>query len=198
MKFLIAASLLSIFQVIAIPFDQVKPDKVCLSSEERKLYDLMMSYRKSKKLKTIPISSKLTKVAQTHARDLVENYKVDDNNKCNPHSWSAKGKWTSCCYTADHKQAKCMWDKPMEIANYNSPGYEIAYYNSAGALADESLEGWKHSPSHNPLIVNDGMWKKIDWNGVGIGVYKEFAVVWFGQLKDNSNAPSECDSENLK
>lgn len=164
----------------------VDSDHVCLSSEEKKLYDMMMSYRKSKGLQPIKLSAKLTKVAQAHAHDLADNYKFDVQNKCNPHSWSSKGKWSSCCYTSDHKKASCMWDKPKEIAAYESPGYEIAYYSSAGASAAEGLEGWKKSPSHNPLIINEGMWSKANWKGVGIGFYKEYGVVWFGELEDST------------
>ena len=157
---------------------------VCLSSEEKKLYDMMMAYRKSKGLPPIKLSARLTEVAQTHARDLADNYKFDPKNKCNPHSWSSKGKWSSCCYTSDHKEAQCMWDKPKEIAGYTNPGYEIAYYSSAGASASEGLAGWKKSPSHNPLIVNEGMWSKVNWKAIGIGFYKEYGIVWFGELED--------------
>jgi len=160
---------------------------VCLSSEEKKLYDLIMAYRKSKGLPSIELSGRLTQVAQTHAHDLADHYKFDPKNKCNPHSWSSKGKWSSCCYTSDHKKAQCMWDKPKEIAGYNSPGYEIAYYSSAGASAKEGLEGWKKSPSHNPLIVNEGMWSKVNWKAIGIGFYKEYGIVWFGEQDDEGD-----------
>lgn len=164
----------------------LKKGTVCLSSEEKKLYDLIMDYRKSKRLPPIDISARLTQVAQVHARDLADNYEFDLKNKCNPHSWSKKGDWSSCCYTSDHKQAKCMWDKPTEIAGYTSPGYEIAYYSSAGATAVEGLEGWKKSPSHNPLLINEGIWKKATWKGIGIGIYKQYGIVWFGELEDKS------------
>ena len=157
---------------------------ICLSTEEKKLYDLIMDYRKSRGLPPISISAKLTKVAQVHARDLADNYEFDPQNKCNPHSWSRKGEWSSCCYTSDHKQAKCMWDKPAEIAGYTSPGYEIAYYSSAGANAIEGLEGWKKSAAHNPLLINDGIWKKATWRGIGVGIYKQYGIVWFGELED--------------
>lgn len=159
-------------------------EAVCLSAEEKKLYDLMMAYRKSKGLDPIGLSSKLTLVAQTHARDLAENYKFDPKNRCNPHSWSSRGEWSSCCYTNDHEKAECMWNKPREIAAYDSPGYEIAYYSSAGATAAEGLEGWKKSPSHNPLIINEGIWNKVEWKAIGIGFYKEYGVVWFGEIGD--------------
>lgn len=153
---------------------------VCLSPEEKKLYDLIMEYRKSKKLKPIPYSPKLSKVAQTHVKDLMENYDYATRGECNPHSWSDKGTWSACCYTADHAQASCMWDKPKEIADYSGNGYEIAYYASAGANATEGLEGWKKSPGHNPLLINSGTWSKIEWEGVGIGIYGNYGVVWFG------------------
>jgi uncharacterized protein YkwD len=166
-------------------------ENVCVSREETNLYNMIMDYRKSKKLKSIPLSAKLTQVAQAHAHDLAVNYTFNPSGKCNPHSWSNKGSWTSCCYTNDHKQAKCMWDKPKEIADYESNGYEIAYYSSLGAQAKEALDGWKKSSSHNPLLINDGIWNKVEWNAIGIGLYKEYGVVWFGQIIDTSS-PTQC------
>lgn len=168
--------------------------EVCLSQEELKLYKLMMDYRKSKGLDLIPLSAKLTLVAQTHAQDLVNNYKFDFDNKCNPHSWSKKGKWSACCYTNDHKQAQCMWDKPKEIASYEGSGYEIAYYSSKGATAEEGLAGWKLSPGHNPLIINDGTWSKAKWQAVGIGFYGEYGIVWFGEVADNTELKACADA----
>ena len=177
-----------IIWLVAIPaFGQ----ETCLSEEEKKLYELIMQYRKSKKLKKIPISAKLTKTAQAHVHDLASNYSYDDAANCNPHSWSDKGNWTPCCYTGDHKQASCMWDKPKEIAGYNSAGYEIAYYSSAGATAYEGLEGWKKSSGHNPVIVNLGTWKKVEWKAIGIGIYENYGVVWFGEMEDDEK-PKDC------
>jgi len=167
--------------------------EVCLSDEEAKLYEIINEYRKEKKLEPIKYSAKLSKVAQVHAKDLADNYDFDPNGRCNPHSWSKKGDWTSCCYTNDHKKAQCMWDKPMEIAGYNSPGYEIAYYSSAGANAEEGLSGWKKSPAHNPLLINSNMWKKVTWGGIGVGIYKEYAVVWFGEMEDSQSNMITCD-----
>lgn len=167
--------------------EKMPVSEICLNKEEQKLYELMMDYRKSKGLPSIPLSAKLSLVAQTHARDLMANYKFDVNNKCNPHSWSKKGKWSACCYTNDHKQAKCMWEKPKEIAAYEGYGYEIAYYSSRGATAEEGLAGWKLSPGHNPLIINDGMWSKVEWKGVGVGFFGEYGIVWFGEVADTTD-----------
>jgi uncharacterized protein YkwD len=165
-------------------------NKICVSEEEMKLYDLIMEYRKSKGLESIPLSGKLTQVAQTHAQDLANNYSFDPENKCNPHSWSTKGTWTSCCYTSDHKQARCMWQKPKEIADYPGNGFEIAYYSSLGASAQEAIDGWKTSPGHNPLMVNTENWAAVKWKGIGVGIYKEYGVVWFGEVKDKVSVES--------
>ena len=187
--------LLTVLALIALTGFHYRPavvSKACLSKEEKKLYDLIMEYRQSKNLDAIPLSESLTLVAQTHARDLSENYKFDPNNRCNPHSWSSKGKWTSCCYTNDHKKASCMWLKPKEIAGYDGNGFEIAYYSSIGANAQEGIDGWKISPGHNPLLVNSGSWEKVKWNAIGIGIYKEYGLVWFGELAD-PKAPGSCN-----
>ncbi len=159
---------------------------VCLSAEEKKLFDLIQAYRKSKRLKAIPYSAKLTKVAQVHVRDLAANFNYEERGDCNPHSWSDKGTWTSCCYTGDGSQASCMWNKPREIAGYESEGYEIAYFSSAGASDVEGLEGWKKSPGHNPVIINADTWNKLDWKAMGIGIFAEYGVVWFGEVEDKS------------
>ena len=161
-------------------------DAVCLSAEEKKVYDLIMAYRKSKKLKSIPFSAKLTKVAQAHVKDLAANYNYEDHGDCNPHSWSDKGIWTACCYTGDQKKATCMWGKPKEISGYESEGFEIAYYSSSGATAVEGLEGWKKSHGHNPVLINSETWSKTEWRAIGIGFYEQYGVVWFGELEDKS------------
>ena len=81
----------SIIVLIALTGFYHRPDVAslaCLTKEEKKLYDLIMEYRRSKNLEPIPLSESLTLVAQTHAKDLSENYKFDPGNRCNPHSWS--------------------------------------------------------------------------------------------------------------
>lgn len=181
---------IGVFLLVLLQGFTVKPTHtpdVCLSAEEMKLYNLIMEYRKSKGLKPIPLSKKLTQVAQAHAHDLVANYHFDQSNTCNPHSWSDKGSWTPCCYTNDHKQAKCMWDKPREISGYTGNGFEIAYFSSSGANAQEGIDGWKVSPGHNPLLINSGMWSSVTWKAIGIGIYGEYGLVWFGEVQDEES-----------
>jgi uncharacterized protein YkwD len=167
------------------------PKTLCLSAEEQKLYDLIMEYRKQNNLPPIPLSPKLSLVAKTHARDLNQNYTFNADGPCNPHSWSKRGDWSPCCYTSDHKQAECMWNKPQEIAGYRSAGYEIAYYHSSRVLAEPALAGWKVSPGHNPLLVNSGIWQALHWNAVGVAIEGNYGLVWFGEGED-SGAISLC------
>ncbi len=153
-----------------------------LTKEESKLYDIIMEYREERGLPRIPLSKSLTFVAQTHVKDLQTSRLL--NNTCNMHSWSSNGNWTSCCYTADHANASCMWNKPSELTTYKGNGYEIAHGSyGASVTAEDALKGWKGSSGHNDVIINKGIWSS-PWNAIGIGLLNGFAVVWFGNEID--------------
>lgn len=155
---------------------------VKLSAEEMALYQKIMEYRKTLKLPVIPISASLTFVAQSHVWDL--NTNKPDKGNCNLHSWSNKGKWKACCYTSDHKQAQCMWNKPSELSSYPGYGYEISTWSSGQVTAASAIESWKSSPGHNGVMANIGMWKSMQWKSIGIGLIDHYAVVWFGTDAD--------------
>ncbi|MCF8342445.1 MAG: hypothetical protein K9I82_15825 [Chitinophagaceae bacterium] len=165
----------------SISFSQV------LSEEERKLYDMIMEYRKEYRLPTIPLSPSLTFVAQTHVKDLYLN--SPDVGFCNLHSWSSKGKWTPCCYTDNHSQAECVWLKPRELTTYKGYGYEISYFtyndDDDGLMAQRALRAWKNSPGHNNTIINESIWKDNEWKAIGIGIFNGYAVVWFGEESED-------------
>jgi uncharacterized protein YkwD len=174
--------------------NQMAADTV-ISAEEVKLYDLIMAYRESKNLSPIPLSKSLTYVARTHCHDLAI-YKPDNGNGCNAHSWSEKGSWTGCCYTPDHKEANCMWNKPRELTRYEGNGYEIACgdsdptYSRFVMSADYALSAWQGSYHHNNVILNNDIWKDTKWNAIGVGIYQGFATVWFGEEIDGAGEPS--------
>lgn len=160
------------------------------TSSERELHQLIMAYRAEHGLPSIPLSAKLTHVAQLHVEDLERNQQSWPQ-ECNLHSWSGDGSWSSCCYTSDHAQAQCMWSKPSEIARYRGDGFEIAHGYSAGwhsntphVSPQSSLEGWQSSHPHNAVILNEGMWHDNTWRAIGIGMSEHFAVVWFGTVRD--------------
>lgn len=165
---------------------------ICLSDTEQALLEMINQYRKQNKLKPVTISRSLSYVARTHAIDLSDHHK--QNSRCNMHSWSDAGNWSACCYTDDHKRAKCMWDKPRELTEYPANGYEISFYTSrkypsVAAFAKDILDGWKQSRSHNEVIINKGVWKDIEWNAIGIGISENYATVWFGETVDPAGEP---------
>jgi len=171
------------------------PD-ICLTPTEIELYRLINEYRAQRGLPTVRLSSSLCFVAKTHAIDQTANHQY--GSPCNLHSWSADGNWSSCCYTADHRQAECMWDKPRELTNYKGDGFEIAfyssfYYPSPEAFAKDILAGWKTSPDHNNVIINRCNWINVKWLVMGVGVYGEYADVWFGKVEDSAGAPGQCE-----
>lgn len=174
----------------------VSIDQICVSKEETKLYDLINDYRSSQGLEQIPLSVNLTLVAKAHSADLYYN-NPDDDYLCNMHSWSDKGEWEACCYTSDHANAECMWDKPGELTSYEGDGYEIAFFISPVtadiSMAHEALESWKLSPGHNNTIINAGIFRNAEWNAIGVGIYEEYVTVWFGEKHDKDGEPEKCN-----
>jgi len=176
--------------LLFLSISNVYSQKTCITSEEKRLYDLVNEYRKENGLKKIPMSISLTIVAQAHVKDL-QNSNPDKGN-CNLHSWSGNGKWKSCCYTDDHAKATCMWNKPSELTNYTGYGFEIACQGLDEDKALSALSLWKTSSAHNAVIINEGMWKDSDWKAVGIGIFGDYAVIWFGREADADGEPSVC------
>lgn len=185
---------LLLYALVVLSLGFTAPEKprpeVCLSAEEYKIYQLLNTYRKQYKLPPIPLSASMTIVAQAHAKDLQENQPA--KGKCNLHSWSDKGTWKACCYTDDHAQAKGMWDKPRELSEYKGDGFEISYWQSDGANANSAIAGWKKSVPHNNMMINRDIWKKLTWNACGVGLYGNYAVVWFGREKDPAGEAKKC------
>jgi uncharacterized protein YkwD len=195
--FLLLFSLTGLFSFTSEPEEPATSVSICVNSAESRLADMINEYRKSKKLPPIPLSASLTKVARMHAEDLDENFTAGRN--CNLHSWSDDPRWSSCCYTPDHKKASCMWDKPRELTSYKGDGYEIAYFSNYNYKSEEeflkdALQGWKSSRGHNELLINGGKWKTVVWKAMGIAVQGDYVVVWFGELTDQEGRPGACFS----
>jgi hypothetical protein len=190
--------LLSIlFILLAAESIAAQEKEICLSADEAALYQLLNQYRIQKGLPPIPLSASLSHVAQEHVRDL--HYNRPFSSKCNAHSWSGKGKWTRCCYTADHKKASCMWDKPRELTGYAADGFEIVHgyssypkYPGVDTEPETAIDGWKKSSGHNAVMINTGTWKNVEWKAVGIGMYRDFAAIWFGMETDSAAQPNNC------
>jgi hypothetical protein len=141
-------------------------------------------YRAQNGLSSVPVSKSLGFVALTHVSDL-HNNRPHAPSQCNMHSWSSRGNWSACCYTPDHAQAQCMWNKPRELTAYPGNGFEnAAGGGSDNMTAERALQLWRGSSLHNDVILNRGPWATHPWRAVGGGIHKGFAVVWFGEEVD--------------
>lgn len=143
------------------------------------LTDLIFDYRAQNGLPAIPVSPSLSTVAALHVADLERN---PPKGRCNAHSWSANPRWTACCYTRDHAQARCMWDKPREITRgaYIGHGFEIVCWNADGMTAEIAMDCWRRSAMHHSVILNRDSWRDTRWQALGIRMSQHYAVLWLG------------------
>ncbi|MCA9710335.1 MAG: hypothetical protein KDK70_31135 [Myxococcales bacterium] len=160
----------------------VVPDEC--SAEEAELVELVNLYRAEHGLPAVPLSPSLCIVGHTHAEDLAIEQPQMAGPECNLHSWSDAGPWTPCCYTPDHAQAECMWQKPAELTSYPGFGYENSASGGGMLTPAEALDIWQNSPPHDAVILNEGTWADHPWGAVGAGMFQGYAVLWFGEEPD--------------
>lgn len=176
-------------------------DCECAETEEERLGRLINEYRATAGLRVVPIGIHMSTVARAHARDSAVS--SSNNGECNLHSWSGNTfdglEFSSCCYTSDHKESACMWNKPKEMTSLSGNGYEISAQGYGSV--DDALSGWKSSSGHNTVIMNEGIWAQYQWRYMGVGVSDSdtrWYHVWFYAEDDDSPKESECsESSNL-
>lgn len=133
-------------------------------------------------LPAIALSSSMCEVAATHNQDLAAHAPHAPAD-CNLHSWSNQGPWSACCYTSDHAQAQCMWDKPGELTVYPGNGYEVSA--AGGGLTPQSaVDLWLGSPGHRAVLLSEGAWADPPWLALGADIQDGFAAAWFGHQVD--------------
>lgn len=172
-------------------FDPGNPNHHCATAEEQRLYDLIINYRLNNKLPEIEFSKSLSYVARIHAMDLAHNR--PDFGGCNPHSWSDKGTWSPCCYSRDENRILCMNNKPKELTTYKFKAWEVVYSGGEDAKAQDAFDLWKDISLMNDYLLNNGKWSK-PWQAIGVGIYGDYACVWFGEGVDNNGKVPICGS----
>ncbi len=171
------------------------PNDFCITQEEFKLYNLINDYRKAMNLHEIPLSRSLSYVAKQHAIDLVTNR--PDTNTCNFHSWSDKGNWVACCFEKEIKDKSCMINKPGEITNYPGVAHEIVYWENKEANAERAFDQWRETIAARSVITNFKEWESYDWNAIGVGINKGFAIAWFGEELDPEPQTMVCGTDKV-
>jgi SPOR domain/Cysteine-rich secretory protein family len=172
------------------------PAGFCISEAEWRLHRMINEYRREYDLPPIPLSQSLCFVARTHVKDLYLNH--PDKDPCNSHSWSDKGPWKPFCYPGDEGKKGSVWDKPKELTKYNSKGYEIVYWENNPVVIDSVISFWKSIDYFNSFLMNTGKWQGKRWNAIGIGIWENYAVAWFGEVPDPDGVPYVCGKEPIK
>jgi uncharacterized protein YkwD len=156
------------------------PAPVDDADQDAALCEAVNAYRVDHGLPAIPVSAALMTVARYHGEDLAAN--GTGGPSCNLHSWTTgDSRWSGCCYTADHAQAECMWNKPREIASYASPGVEIAAHGSY-LTPQGAVSAWNDSEHHRIVMANEGDFANAHWRAMGCAMESGYATVWFGEL----------------
>jgi hypothetical protein len=172
------------------------PANFCISESEWKLYRMINEYRRQYDLPAIQLSKSLCFVAATHAKDLYLHHA--ENSPCNFHSWSDKGPWKPFCYPADENKKNSVWDKPRELSKYNNKGYEIVYWENSDVVIDSIINFWKSMEYFNSFLMNTGKWQGKTWNAIGISIYENYALAWFGEVPDPAGVPDICGQAPVK
>lgn len=146
------------------------------------------AYRQSQGLPPILVADELTRVAQAHVADLA-TYRPENACNRNLHSWSNHGAWTSGCYDPnDQATWPLMWNKPKEIANYPSNGYEIAAWATPSITAEQAVELWRGDAPHDDVMLNHGIWANLTWQALGGWAADGYACAWFGEVPGTAPA----------
>lgn len=154
-----------------------------VGDEAERLIDAVYDLRAANGLTAIPLSPTLERVARAHVADLERHSR---NGRCNLHSWSPNGAWSPCCYTPDHAQARCMWEKPREIGRgaYLGDGFEIVCWHSERMTVDIAMRCWRDSRAHQNVLLNRREWRDIEWRALGVAMSAHYAVLWVGQVAE--------------
>jgi thioredoxin-related protein len=173
-----------------LPLQATQAADHCLNAAEWELVKLLNDARKKKGLPAITVSRSLSYVARLHAHDLHTHPRLGN---CNMHTWSDNGPWKPCCYTPDHKNGACMWDKPRELTPYPADGFELSHFYGDGVTPKSAQSGWLGSNGHRVVLLNEGDWKKMNWQALGVGIVGNYAVAWFGTANDPAGVGQPCD-----
>lgn len=166
------------------------PEDFCITDQEFRLYELINAHRIINGLDAVPLSASLSFVARTHVIDLYTNH--PDTSICNLNSWSDKGDWTACCHNKYVPMEECIRNKPKELTAYTGEGYELTYAEIMDTHPDTVFRFWKKIDEAAQFLLNEAQWADKTWRAMGVGIYKNYAVLWMGQKRDALPSPETC------
>lgn len=156
-----------------------------IDAEEYRLYEMIMEYRASLGLPSIPLSKALTTTASRHVVDTVYNQGGYDGHN-----------WSDAPYDASNPATyPAIWEAPERVGTgYTDNGFEISTgyigdpFSVPNMTAELALANWQGSAPHNDVITQQGPWTQ-DWQAIGIAIHESVSHVWFGHAPDVSGMP---------
>ena len=87
-----------------------------------------------------------------------------------------------------------MFDKPSELTDYKSEGYEMTFETKKEekATPKEIFQKWKLSYGNHSVLTNKKGWKDKEWKVFGVGIYGKYGVIWLGTEEDPKPSPGVC------
>lgn len=153
------------------------------SADEAALFEIVNKYRTANGRPALRLSSSLSMLANRRMLDLGQNLK------------SLTHSWSNCPYDiTDDTTWPCVIDAPRRLnSGYDGKGYETLYRTATGTVSPTlALETWKKSSLHNSIILNQGIFKDLAWDEVGIAIDGKFAAMWFGYPDGASQFKSDA------
>ncbi len=173
---------------------EVIPAWFCITEDEYALFKDINEFRKSNFLNPVPLSKSLSYVARQNVNDL--NLNKPFNSDCNFHSWSEGGKFEGCCFRKKNPDFSCVRNKPKELTKYKGEGYELVYWENGQAFSDAAMDEWKTITPSKDIILNRANWNDLSWNAMGVAIEGNFALLWFGIVKDTESEITVCGTDN--
>ncbi|MFA8451606.1 MAG: SPOR domain-containing protein [Bacteroidales bacterium] len=175
--------LLSLFLLPRITFAQVSiPADFKISERSKEIIDQINKYRKENNLPEIKISTSLCWVAYLHNEDLIHNQ--CDTADCTLSSWSDIDLWQGGCINQKNRNIKISRNKPKEICNYPSQGFELTFWQNTHPDTESVIKDWTSDNISRNIIINKGIWRNHEWNAIGASAIGNYVLVWFGSSID--------------
>merc|ERR1712110_925119 len=137
--------------------------------------------RGSSGLRPLHCDANMRWVAYQHLDDADEGAQQNLawGDECNLHSWLVK---FPCCYTSDHANGKCVWNKPLQLSGWDDrTGFEISAWRSDKMSATQAINQWRGSFGHYDVIMGRSGWD--DLKTVGCGYRNNHAHCWFAKIR---------------
>jgi hypothetical protein len=168
----------------------------CISEDEKKIYNSIISFRADSNLSDIDLSRALCYTANTHVKDLYLN--KPHKNGCTLYAWSNRGRWESFCFDPNEPDFEGMYSKPKELTYYRNKATEYVSWDNQNPSIDLIIAELFNDPNFRNFILAKKKWSKKTWRAIGIGYYEGYLSIWLGEKDDLGVIPVVCSDKEIQ